>query len=65
MKLARGMLMAQSMVTATYKDSSFAGMSNNPHRCEEAISKILSTVEFGYSPHDPRWEVVQGSVRYH
>ena len=37
--------MAQFMVTAIYTDSAFAGMSNNPHNREEAISKILSTLD--------------------
>ena len=36
--------MAQFMVTATYTDSAFAGMANNPHNREEAISKILSAL---------------------
>ena len=45
MKLVRAMFMAQSMVTATYKDSSFAGMSNNPHQWRDAIRKILSTLD--------------------
>ena len=37
--------MAQFMVTAIYTDSAFAGMSNNPQNREEAISKILSTLD--------------------
>ena len=36
--------MAQFMVTATYTDSAFAGMANNPHNREEAIGKILSAL---------------------
>ena len=37
-------LMAQFIVTATYKDAAFAGMANNPHNREEANRKILSAL---------------------
>ena len=36
--------MAQFMVTATYTDSAFAGMTTSPHNREEAIGKILSAL---------------------
>lgn len=36
--------MAHFMVTATYTDSAFAGMANNPHNREEAVGKILSAL---------------------
>ena len=45
MELVRGMFMAQSMVTATYKDSSFAGKSNNPHQWRDVIRKTLPTLD--------------------
>ena len=45
MKLVRAIFMAQSMDTATYKDSSFAGMSNNPHQWRDVIRKILSSLD--------------------
>ena len=34
--------MAHFMVTATYTDSAFARIANNPHNREEALGKILS-----------------------
>ena len=67
MKLVRAMFMAQSMDTATYKDSSFAGMSNNPHQWRDVIRKILSTLDTSLDTHMARdgWEAVHGGVRYH
>jgi uncharacterized protein with GYD domain len=44
LKTKKEILMAQFMVTATYTDSAFAGMANNPHNREQAIGKILSAL---------------------
>ena len=53
--------MAQFMVTATYTDSAFAGMANNPHNREEAIGKILSalnmSLESRWCTDDCRWRL--------